>query len=181
MITMRKIKFQWEDESYKKLSKDEIEFLKQSNYIEQEMSNIALEDAMYAWDFAKNYEGRWNVNFILEIHRRLLRHIRPDIAGKIRNCDVYIGGQCKKLISKAKIKNQLADWIIDMYFRIEHFISPEDHAQFCHIKFENIHPFEDGNGRTGRILWQAQRLKFGLPLKIIWESEKDDYYQWFRN
>ena len=49
-----------------------------------------------------------------------------------------------------------------------------------HIMFEHIHPFEDGNGRTGRILMNIQRLKIGLPILIIYEKHKFKYYDWFK-
>jgi Fic family protein len=56
----------------------------------------------------------------------------------------------------------------------------EEKTLLMHIKFEEIHPFEDGNGRVGRILWNIQRLMLGLPLKIIHTGkEQFDYYKIF--
>ena len=49
------------------------------------------------------------------------------------------------------------------------------------IWFEKNHPFEDGNGRTGRILLNWQRLQYGLPLLIIESYKKEEYYKWFDN
>jgi hypothetical protein len=50
-----------------------------------------------------------------------------------------------------------------------------------HINFEGIHPFEDGNGRIGRILMNLQRLSVGLPILIIHEGEEQfEYYKWFK-
>jgi len=49
-----------------------------------------------------------------------------------------------------------------------------------HIHFEKIHPFVDGNGRMGRILMNWQRVKVGLQPLIIWASERQAYYAWFK-
>ena len=57
----------------------------------------------------------------------------------------------------------------------------EETIEQDHIWFEKIHPFEDGNGRTGRILMNIQRLNAGLPLLIIHEGkEQMEYYKWFQ-
>jgi Fic family protein len=37
----------------------------------------------------------------------------------------------------------------------------------------------DGNGRIGRILLNWQRRYWNLPILIIKESEKEEYYKWF--
>ncbi len=37
------------------------------------------------------------------------------------------------------------------------------------------------NIRLGRIIYNAHRVKLGLPIHIIKESEKEEYYEWFNN
>lgn len=48
-------------------------------------------------------------------------------------------------------------------------------AEF-HYKFILIHPFDDGNGRTARILMNFILLKFGYPPVIIKTEDKENYY-----
>ncbi len=51
--------------------------------------------------------------------------------------------------------------------------------KIAHVEFERIHPFEDGNGRVGRIVMNWQRLKAGLHVLVIREVDKLEYYKWF--
>jgi Fic family protein len=48
-----------------------------------------------------------------------------------------------------------------------------------HLDFETIHPFNDGNGRIGRILICFQLQRLGFPIIIIRDREKKEYYKAF--
>lgn len=49
-------------------------------------------------------------------------------------------------------------------------------AAYFHAKFENIHPFADGNGRTGRLAMNYLLVLYGHPPIIIHEEDRQDYY-----
>ncbi len=156
----------------------EIEFLRESNAIEREYSKEALQDAKQAWMMAKLASSDpIDIHYIVGIHRRLLKRLNPKIAGKIRDCPVMIGGE-----TKFQNKEEIIEEIRLLCNPGVYPTSSEDLIKRWHIQFENIHPFTDGNGRTGRIIMNVQRLKRGLPLLIIHEGkEQMEYYKWFKD
>jgi Fic family protein len=175
----------------KQLTNEEIEFLKESNAIEGEYSNEALEGAIDSWTYAKNIiESQssscyWNLmtsDYILAIHRRLMKRINPRIAGKFRKIQVGVMTKegFREAIPNKEIRKEISSILDSLIVPGAKAEYSEEQIKQWHIKFEHIHPFEDGNGRTGRILMNIQRLKIGLPLLIIHTGkEQQEYYKWF--
>lgn len=50
-------------------------------------------------------------------------------------------------------------------------------AAYFHVKFENIHPFSDGNGRTGRLALNYFLLIHDYPPVIIHEQDRKEYFR----
>ena len=158
---------------------EELSFLLQSNYIEREFSELAFTDAKLAWQFAKSKSNkRMTIKYITDIHKLLIYNVNYRIAGKLRNVDVWVSGKDinHKYLSPLLIRRHLKLWLQE--FRN---VASEDAIKRSHIAFEMIHPFEDGNGRVGRILMNIMRLNVGLPILIIHAGkEQTKYYEWFR-
>jgi len=68
--------------------------------------------------------------------------------------------------------NQLLEWYEENKYKIH----PLRLASEFHARFEKIHPFEDGNGRTGRILLNAILLEFNYPPLIIRKIARVAYF-----
>lgn len=171
----------------------EREFLWESNCIENERSPIALVDAEAAWIYVRRLsEAKRDivVDDVLKIHEILMKHLRPDIAGQIRKVAVRIGYSIKKAEHEDVIKGKIYE-ALTMTNSFPAFTDKklskkegrEEWAKTAHVMFEDVHPFEDGNGRTGRILWNIHRKRLGLPLGIIHADtpEQLNYYKWFRD
>ena len=92
---------------------------------------------------------------------------------------VYVGGQ--STLNAIKIPEAIESWLKDVAISIKIPGKNGNHIKLDHITYEKIHPFVDGNGRTGRIFMNWQRIKAGLPILIIHEGEEQkEYYKWFR-
>lgn len=164
----------------------EVEFLQHSNLIEGETSFSALEEAKEAWEYLMTKE-ELTIPIIKGVHNLLMRNrdtLKPEERGIFRHIPVYIGGKLgmnPKLIDRA-----MEQWVAEVNDTCEHYSSfdkkiLEDVVKRQHIDYEKIHPFVDGNGRTGRMFMNWTRLKIGLPLLIIHQGgEQQEYYKWFQ-
>jgi len=74
-----------------------------------------------------------------------------------------------------KIEKLLKD-LIAWYNKNKSRYSPVLLAAVVHNQFENIHPFQDGNGRVGRLLLNNILLKHGLPPVNIEFKRRQEYY-----
>ncbi|WP_152649910.1 Fic family protein [Demequina globuliformis] len=100
--------------------------------------------------------GPLSVPTILGIHRALLSRSEPDIAGRLRAGPVWIGAPDASphgadfIPPRAeRLNGALADLVT---FAATSGMNPLIVAALTHAQFETIHPFEDGNGRTGRVI-----------------------------
>lgn len=148
-----------------------LDFLRESNYIENERSEEAMEDASYAWQRLMR-EDDFHMSNLVRLHYDLMHQLNPRIAGRIRMCQVRVGDYVCPNPSALSI-------LIPIWFDKHSKAETEEDIKKAHIAFEVIHPFEDGNGRAGRIIMNWQRVKAGLPILIIKESEVQEYYKWF--
>jgi Fic family protein len=114
-----------------------------------------------------------DINLVLEIHVRLMNGILSD-AGMFRKHAVRIMGANVALANWASIPKKL-ELLLNSDFTNGDIIS--DLAS-VHAKFEQIHPFSDGNGRTGRLLMLVSALKNGLTPPVVIKERKKAYYKY---
>lgn len=123
---------------------------------------------------------------ILTIQRALLEHTEPDLTGKWRTEQVWIGGSDlgPHLATFVPPHHDHVPGLID---DLVAFIARDDlpvlgHVAIAHAQFETIHPFPDGNGRTGRALMHAMLRHTGLvrnvtvPISAGLLAEVDCYF-----
>lgn len=112
-----------------------------------------------------------NEAFILKLHSILMNGIKSD-AGYYRNHGVRIVGTYVPTANYLKVPKLMRGIVRDINRRNGDIIA---HIADIHSRFEQIHPFSDGNGRIGRLLIHAILLKNNLPPAIIAQKKKRLY------
>ena len=121
--------------------------------------------------------GELTINDILDIHRRVLGWVDPIESGKFRKHQVYVGNFVPPQAEHVdKLMNEFVDWL--NVIQTQNEAHPVQIAALAHYKFVYIHPFYDGNGRTGRLLMNLILMKSGLPPVIIRKQDRLDYYDY---
>lgn len=119
-----------------------------------------------------NSKKEINHDFIIKIHDDLLENI--DKRKSYRNYDIRALKSNFKATSFKYIKIDM-DILLKWYNTNKKKLHPLVLAGIFHHKFEKIHPFSDGNGRTGRMILCYMLIKEGYPPMIIRKSRRNDY------
>jgi Fic family protein len=111
---------------------------------------------VHAMQAAIDLADRLDADAVLAMHAALMRRHHPDAAGRWRTEQVWIGG--------SDFGPHGATFVPPHHERVPaamadlmRFVQRDDlpvlaHAALAHAQFETVHPFADGNGRTGRAL-----------------------------
>lgn len=155
-------------------------FSKPKNKQKQEVSNV-----LQAIVLTKSIK-RLSMEALQQIHQQIMRGLNAD-AGKLRTEGSAIFDQFGNVVyltpNPDEMKAMLTGWLEQAQ------TSPQKAWQdqliktaCCHYYFEKIHPFLDGNGRTGRVAlqWQLQKIgmfgDFNLPIDQFFDNNRSLYY-----
>ena len=129
-------------------------------------------DAMVYGVDAVEPGGPITVDVLLEVHRRLLAGTRlEEYRGRFREEQNWIGGSSYNPCSAAFVPPP-HEYVEQLMADLCAFSSTDDlpavaQAAIVHAQFETIHPFVDGNGRTGRALIHLILRRRGLAVRVL--------------
>lgn len=137
-----------------------------------------FDNHLAALEFVLDSNVQLNSNTPLDIHRILTKKIPyfedNRASGLYRTCDVYIGNH--KCPSPFIIEDLMNQWYSLTKELIESGTNPVTSAWISHHMFEVIHPFIDGNGRTGRLILNKILVDLKQEPIIVMYANRYSYY-----
>lgn len=132
-----------------------------------------------AVDFIKKTDEELSIELIKKLHKMCFEGSKK-FAGNFRDVEVVIrnayGEVVHRGIPKEELKNELEE-LAKWYKDHTKDLKPLVLAAIVHNHFEFIHPFEDGNGRVGRLLLNFVLMQHGYPPINILFEDRGRYYQ----
>lgn len=120
----------------------------------------------------------------LEVHKLLMKHELPKgQRGVLRDVQVYVGQSTppaphEELVAALENYLRFVDDKVNVTQKETVIYSHLYRAIYnVHCKFENMHPFRDGNGRAGRLIWLGFLNYYGFPMNEISIDDQWDYYR----
>lgn len=119
-----------------------------------------------------------NTSLVLMLHEMLMSGIDNKIKGRFRFKYEYVRVGTHVAPAPEHVESMSQALLIE-YSSLYSAYFIGKISRF-HLEFESIHPFNDGNGRIGRILINYQLMQLGFPPIIIRDKEKNEYYDCFK-
>lgn len=159
------------------------ELVLEGEYLPSDSGNKRLRDIFAARGIAEGCEFAASMlesthplseELIKDIHEKVALDCQPRTRGSYRTTAVYIKGSETVPVSAIRVRDCMANLVFNFERSSEPVIVKT--AAF-HALFESIHPFQDGNGRTGRILMNYFLEQAGYPPIAIKASLRSEYLQ----
>ena len=118
-----------------------------------------------------------SIDTILQLQFELTKNTIAT-TGKFKQNENYIVGADFSTASVYETPFLVQQWVENTNFQLNNAKSNDEILKVLidsHIKFERIHPFDDGNGRTGRELINLELAKHEMPFLVIEKEDKPQY------
>lgn len=119
-----------------------------------------------------DYSKEISHEFIKDIHAQLLENI--DVRNDYRNRDIIVTKSRFKSSPFYRVESDMKE-LLNFYQANKKKLHPFVLAVIFHHKFEKIHPFMDGNGRTGRMIMNFILMKNDYPPVILQKKNRSSY------
>jgi len=158
------------------LTPKEVELLLKENIA----PNKPLEDVLEAknaektLNFVKNRKEELTKEFLLNVHEIYFKDTKPYIAGRYKTAQNKITGSAFETTPPKFVQTDMKLYFKD-YDKLKKELHPLELAAWAHWKLVRIHPFQDGNGRTARIVMNFILNRNGYAMIDIKTKERQQY------
>jgi len=156
--------------------------------LEMEVSrNVSLREVFEAKSLARVIEfvrskaqiTELSIEMMLKFHNMLIAHIDDSIAGRFRKSGEFVRVGTHVAPAPEHVERMIEEILVEYSSDFQSYFL--DKIAHFHLNFEMIHPFNDGNGRIGRVVINYQLQRLGFPSIIIRDKEKQEYYRSLRD
>ena len=145
--------------------------------LKDHMEAVGHKEAFYyVCDLVKE-KAELTQNVVKQIHSLVLAD-KPQDRGVYRKVPVRIIGASHTPVQPYMIEPKMQELLCDFK---EDKRNIAEKIAYYHIQFESVHPFIDGNGRTGRLLVNLELMKEGYPPVDIKFTDRKRYYDAFES
>ncbi len=133
-----------------------------------------------AIEVMEEYTGELTINLIKKMHSIVQENIQPkEELGQYKNKQNYIIGT-EFFPTPPKLVEARMNGLMKWYSLNKKKYHPFELAALTHLKLVSIHPFNDGNGRTSRLIHNFILKKYNYNFIMYRQKTKQDYYSALR-
>lgn len=158
-----------------RLSEQEVSAIVRKQYVKKNLDRKEIQEvinSIEAFDYLRNANFRLNQRTVINLHALLIQGL--EINRGYKKAEIIINN--KHTTPSGKVRSDMAallEWFNDARKTKRHPLLL--FADF-HQRFELIHPFEDGNGRVGRLLLNWMLIKASYPPILFKKQNRQSYF-----
>lgn len=175
------------EEQVREIIENDVKLKPSKEYLAQEIRNVTNGFTAIGRDLAQGHQPELSPERIRELNRVVLQHLEVDegvVAGEWRTHSVHVGSYLAPPAADTDyLVKRLCDWLTGPELTGQETHHALLRAILAHLYLEWIHPFGDGNGRTGRLLEFQILLSAGLPTAVVhllsnhYNQTRSEYYR----
>ncbi len=157
----------------------EVKKLLEKKDIPEDNDEVETVNVAEAVNYIRKFKEKLSVEFINKLHYLCFKKTKS-FAGKLRNVEVFIRnneGKIYHIGAPIKDVKKLIKELCEWYEKHKRKYPPLLLSALVHNQFEHIHPFQDGNGRVGRLLLNYVLLRHKYPPINIRLKDSKRYYE----